>query len=383
MGCSSCGTEGGCGSSRGCGKSGSCSSYKLSVFDWLSDIELPHGQTPFDCVEVRFKNSRKEFYKNSENLPLNIGDVIAVEAASGHDIGIVSLTGELVKKQMRKHKVAFDSEEVKKIYRIAKKNDIDKWIEAQQLEIDTMYKARTIALQQGLEMKISDVEYQGDKTKAIFYYTAESRVDFRELIKLLADEFKIRIEMKQIGVRQEASRLGGIGSCGRELCCSTWLTDFRSVATSAARYQQLSLNPQKLAGQCGKLKCCLNYELDSYMDALKIFPDTNIKLKTEKGEAFFRKMDIFKNLMWYSYVNEPLKFIEIKVERVNEIISMNKKGKNPNDLMDFVETVEEIKLPDYANVVGQDSLTRFDNPNRHKKHKKNKHRKHKKSNNKN
>lgn len=365
MGCSSCGcsTGGGCSSSDrgGCSKSGTCSSYKLNVFDWLNDIELPHGQVAFDCVEIRFKNSRKEFYRNSENLSLNVGDVVAVESQSGHDIGIISLTGELVKKQMRKRKVAFDSDEVKKVYRLAKKSDIEKWIEAQQMEVDTMYKARTIAIALGLEMKISDVEYQGDKTKAIFYYTAEGRVDFRELIKKLADEFKIRIEMKQIGVRQEASRLGGIGSCGRELCCSTWLTDFRSVSTSAARYQQLSLNPQKLAGQCGKLKCCLNYELDSYVEALKEFPDTNIKLKTKKGQAFYRKMDIFKNLMWYSYQDEPLKFIELKLDRVNEIVEMNNNGKQPTDLMDFVDFKEVVKEPDYANVVGQDSLTRFDN----------------------
>ena len=248
MGCSGCSTARGCGTSaKGCkSKTGSCN--KLNVFDWLSDIELPHGQKMFDCVEIRFKNSRKEFYRNTEELSLHVGDIVAVESSPGHDIGTVSLTGELVKKQMRKRKVAFDSEEVKKIYRQAKKTDVDKWVEAQQLEVDTMYKARTLAIQQGLQMKISDVEYQGDRSKAIFYYTAEGRVDFRELIKKLAGEFKIRIEMKQIGVRQEASRLGGIGSCGRELCCSTWLTDFRSVSTSAARYQQLSLNPEKLAG---------------------------------------------------------------------------------------------------------------------------------------
>ncbi len=365
MGCSSCGSDGGCGTSGGgsCSKSGSCSSYKLSVFDWLSDIELPHGQALFDCVEVHFKNSRKDFYRNTTNLSLNVGDVVAVETTSGHDIGTITLTGELVKKQMRKNKVAFDSPEIKKIYRLAKTTDIEKWIESQQLEIDTMYKARTIAIEQGLDMKISDVEYQGDKTKAIFYYTAEARVDFRELIKRLAEEFKIRIEMKQIGVRQEASRLGGIGSCGRELCCSTWLTDFRSVSTSAARYQQLSLNPQKLAGQCGKLKCCLNYELDAYTDALKIFPDTSIMLETEKGSAFYRKMDIFKNMMWYSYKHEAIQFIEMKVERVNEIIAMNKKGQKPSDLVAYVEPIKkEFIEPDYANVVGQDSLTRFDNP---------------------
>ena len=367
MGCSGCSSSRGCGTaSNGCkSKAGSCN--KLNVVDWLNDIELPHGQKMFDCVEVRFKNSRKEFYRNTETLSLNIGDVVAVESSPGHDIGTVSLTGELVKKQMRKRKVAFDSEEVKKIYRLAKKTDIDKWVEAQQLEVDTMYKARTIAIELGLEMKISDVEYQGDKSKATFYYTAESRVDFRELIKRLATDFKIRVEMKQIGVRQEASRLGGIGSCGRELCCSTWLTDFRSVSTSAARYQQLSLNPQKLAGQCGKLKCCLNYELDSYVSELKKFPDTNTKLKTQKGQAFYRKMDIFKNMMWYSYQDEPLKFIELKVNRVNEIIELNKKGEKPADLIDFIDTKEVIKEPDYANVVGQDSLTRFDKPKKKNK----------------
>ena len=372
MGCSGCSTARGCGTSaKGCkSKTGSCN--KLNVFDWLSDIELPHGQKMFDCVEIRFKNSRKEFYRNTEELSLHVGDIVAVESSPGHDIGTVSLTGELVKKQMRKRKVAFDSEEVKKIYRQAKKTDVDKWMEAQQLEVDTMYKARTLAIQQGLQMKISDVEYQGDRSKAIFYYTAEGRVDFRELIKKLAGEFKIRIEMKQIGVRQEASRLGGIGSCGRELCCSTWLTDFRSVSTSAARYQQLSLNPEKLAGQCGKLKCCLNYELDTYVDALKGFPNTNLKLKTKKGNAFYRKMDIFKDVMWYSYQDEPLKFIELKRERVNEIVIMNKKDEKPNDLMDFVETKIVIKEPEYGNVVGQDSLTRFDKPKGNKSRNKNK-----------
>lgn len=395
MSCGSCGTSGGCGTVGGCGSaagggcsnSDSCGSYKLSVVDWLNDIELPHGQEAFDCVEVRFKNSRKEFYRNTESLSLNVGDVIAVESSPGHDIGTISLTGELVKKQMRKRKIAFDSEEIKKIYRLAKKTDIDKWLEAQKQEVDTMYKARTIAIQLGLQMKISDVEYQGDKSKAIFYYTAESRVDFRELIKRLADEFKIRIEMKQIGVRQEASRLGGIGSCGRELCCSTWLTDFRSVSTSAARYQQLSLNPQKLAGQCGKLKCCLNYELDSYVDALKEFPSTNAKLNTAKGQAFFRKMDIFSQTMWYSYKDDPIGFIELKVDRVKEILAMNKKGEKPQELKDFTTVKEVVQEPDYANVVGQDSLTRFDKPkgknnrNRNKKRKNNNNRNNNRKNN--
>jgi cell fate regulator YaaT (PSP1 superfamily) len=380
MGCSGCSTDRGCGtSSKGCqSKTGSCN--KLNVFDWLSDIELPHGQVAFDCVEVRFKNSRKEFYRNTESLAINVGDVIAVDTSPGHDIGTVSLTGELVKKQMRKHKVAFDSEEIKKVHRLAKKTDIDKWVKAQQQEVDTMYKARTIAIELGLEMKISDVEYQGDGNKAIFYYTAEGRVDFRELIKRLASDFKVRIEMKQIGVRQEASRLGGIGSCGRELCCSTWLTDFRSVSTSAARYQQLSLNPQKLAGQCGKLKCCLNYELDSYVEALKAFPDTNIKLNSAKGQAFYRKMDIFSNTMWYSYKDDPMSFIELKLDRVNEIIDLNKKGEKPQDLKSFVEFKEVVKEPEYENVVGQDSLTRFDKPKNKKKKNWNKKRKNKNRN---
>jgi cell fate regulator YaaT (PSP1 superfamily) len=381
MGCSGCSTDRGCGTtSKGCqSKTGSCN--KLNVFDWLKDIELPHGQKMFDCVEIRFKNSRKEFYRNADELSLNVGDVVAVESAPGHDMGTVSLTGELVKKQMKKRKVAFDSEEIKNIYRQAKKTDIEKWLEAQALETETMYKARTLAIELGLQMKISDVEYQGDRSKAVFYYTAENRVDFRELIKRMAGEFKIRIEMKQIGVRQEASRLGGIGSCGRELCCSTWLTDFRSVSTSAARYQQLSLNPQKLAGQCGKLKCCLNFELDSYVDELKGFPNTNLKLKTKKGNAFYRKMDIFKNVMWYSYQDEPLKFIELKLDRVNEIVAMNKKDEKPDDLIGFIEFKEVIKEPEYSNVVGQDDLTRFDKPKGGNKNKnKNKKRKFNNSN---
>lgn len=379
MGCSGCSTGRGCGtSSKGCKNNASGGCNKLDVFNWLNDIELPHGQKLFDNVEVRFKNSRKEFFKNIDTLTLHVGDVIVVESSSGHDLGTVSLTGELVKKQMVKRKIAFDSEEVRKIHRLAQKKDIDMWAEAQQMEIDTMYQARTIAIELGLEMKISDVEYQADKSKAIFYYTAEGRVDFRELIKRLAEKFKTRIEMKQIGVRQEASRLGGIGSCGRELCCSTWLTDFRSVSTSAARYQQLSLNPEKLAGQCGKLKCCLNYELDTYVDALQEFPNTNIELETAKGKAFFRKMDIFKRKVWYSYKDDPIKFIELKVEKVNEIITQNKKGEKPQDLMSFVEVVVEVKTPEYENVVGQDSLTRFDRPKGGKKRKKKRpHSKHK------
>lgn len=369
MGCSGCSTGRGCSTASnglpgGCKNNGSCGTggcNKLNVFDWLANMELPSGQPAFDIVEIRFKNSRKDFYRNVNNLQLNVGDVVAVEATGGHDIGVISISGELVRLQMKKRNVKTDSEEIKKVYRKAKPADIEKWQEAQGLEQATMYRARTCAVKLNLQMKISDVEYQGDRTKAIFYYTADDRVDFRELIKVLADEFKVRIEMKQIGARQEASRLGAIGSCGRELCCSTWLTDFRSVSTSAARYQQLSLNPLKLAGQCGKLKCCLNYELDSYMDALHDFPEVNnVKLETERGRAFHQKTDIFRRTMFFSYTDEPDNFIPLPVDRVKEIMEMNKNSVKPADLLIKVTPKFVEKKPDYENVVGQDSLTRFD-----------------------
>jgi cell fate regulator YaaT (PSP1 superfamily) len=368
MGCSSGGcSTGSNGIPAGCNNNGSCGTAdgcnKLTVFDWLGNMALPDGQKPFDIVEVRFKNSRKEFYRNVNALQLNVGDAIAVVATSGHDMGTVSLTGELVRLQLKKRNVNFDSAEIRKVYRKAKQVDIDKWKEAQSLEVDTMYRARTIALRLGLEMKLSDVEYQGDKSKAIFYYTADARVDFRELIKVLADEFRVRIEMRQIGARQEASRLGGIGSCGRELCCSTWLTDFRTVNTSAARYQQLSLNPLKLAGQCGKLKCCLNYELDSYLDALKEFPDMDgKKIQTLKGDAFLQKTDIFRRMMWFSYRSEPGVLIPMHVDTVKKMIEQNAAGEMPEALVATVKqpakllTVEH----DFENQAGQDSLTRFD-----------------------
>jgi len=380
MGCGGCSTGRGCstatsGIPTGCNNNGSCGTggcNKLNVFDWLANMELPKGQPKNECVEIRFKNSRKEFFRNVNDLSLAVGDVVAVEASPGHDIGIISLTGELVRLQMNKKNSSATSEEIKKIYRKAKSADIDKWKEAQALENDTMHRARTIAVRLKLHMKISDVEYQGDKTKAIFYYTADERVDFRELIKLMADEFKVRIEMRQIGARQEASRLGGIGSCGRELCCSTWLTDFRSVTTGAARYQQLSLNPLKLAGQCGKLKCCLNYELDSYLDALKDFPDISLKIESEKGKAFHQKTDIFRRIIWYSYTSEPDKFIPIEVSRVNEIIKMNKEGKFPVEFVKEQAPVVVEKKLDYENVVGQDSLTRFDQKRKKHKYKKRK-----------
>ena len=289
-----------------------------------------------------------------------MGDTVAVESTSGHDIGIVSLKGELVRLQMRKKKVKTDSEEIKTLYRHASALDLEKWETAKNREKKTMYRAREMAFNLNLDMKIGDVEFQGDNTKAIFYYTSDGRVDFRELIKQMAHEFKVRIEMRQIGVRQEAQRMGGIGSCGRELCCSTWLNDFRSVSTSAARYQQLSLNPQKLAGQCGKLKCCLNYELDMYVEAIKDFPKSNVKLKTKKGEAFMQKMDIFKRKVWYSYSSEPSNFFELHLDKVKEIVFENKKGNHPESLEMYINTLVEEPKHDYENVVGQDSITRFD-----------------------
>ena len=358
----------GCKNNGACGVSG-CN--KLEVFDWLAGMVLPDGQRAFDIVEVRFKNSRKAFYRCPSDIELHVGEVIAVESSPGHDIGVVSLTGELVKFQMRKKSVK-DNSEIRKVYRKAHEEDIKKWQEARQLEQETMIKARKISADCGLVMKISDVEYQGDKSRATFYYTAEDRVDFRELIRLFAEAFKVRIEMRQIGFRQEASRLGGIGSCGRELCCSTWLTDFRSVSTGAARYQQLALNPQKLAGQCGKLKCCLNYELDSYVEATKDFPPSNVKLFTEAGAAVQFKVDIFKRMVWFIYeeYNAGSSPIGLELEAVNEIIELNRQGKKPKDLRDFVleEEVEEEIF--YSNVVGQDSLNRFDGKAKAKRKKK-------------
>ena len=364
MACTNCSTGAKDGTPKGCKNNGTCgtdSCNKLTVFDWLSNMALPGGQEPFNAVEIRFKNGRKEFFRNTEKLTLSIGDVVATEASPGHDIGIVSLTGELVKVQMKKKGENPDGD-LAKIYRKATQKDIDIWSDCREKEEKIKVKAREIAINLKLEMKISDIEYQGDGSKATFYYTANDRVDFRQLIKEFAREFSIRIEMKQVGFRQEASRLGGIGSCGRELCCSTWLTDFRSVNTSAARYQQLSLNPQKLAGQCGKLKCCLNYELDTYLDTLKHIPDMDTKLYTEKGDAFCQKIDIFKELMWFSYANNSAHWHVLPVAQVQEILKINKKKERVASLEEFVvETVPQIEKT-YQNVVGQDSLTRFDQP---------------------
>ncbi|PHQ56538.1 MAG: hypothetical protein COC16_03085 [Lutibacter sp.] len=360
---------------KGCKSNGSCatdSCEKLSVFDWLGNMSLPTGQERFNIVEVRFKNGRKHFYRNQDKLQISIGDIIAVEGNPGHDIGTVSLSGELVKVQMKKKGVDLDSEDIKKIYRKATQKDIDIWTSARNKEYDTQYRGREILGRLGLKMKLSDVEYQGDGNKATFYYTADERVDFRQLIRDLAGAFSIRVEMKQVGLRQEAARLGGVGSCGRELCCSTWLTDLRNVSTSAARYQQLSLNPQKLAGQCGKLKCCLNYELDTYLDALKDFPKQDIVLKTEKGEATFIKMDIFKGLLWYTYKENRVKWFKLTLEQVQEIIDLNKDNEVATSLEEYEADVVEVPKIDFENVVGQDSLTRFDVPKRKKKRNKKK-----------
>ena len=371
MACNSCSTDDG-GQPKGCKNNGTCgtdSCNKLTVFDWLANMSLPSGEKPFDWVEVRFKNGRKVYYKNTENLTLSIGDIVATQAQSGHDVGMVTLTGELVRIQMKRKNISQKEEDIVKIYRKASQKDIDIWSAERDKEEPMKVKARQFAIDLKLEMKISDIEFQGDGSKATFYYTAEERVDFRELIKVFAREFRTRIEMKQVGFRQEASRLGGIGSCGRELCCSTWLTDFRSVSTSAARYQQLSLNPQKLAGQCGKLKCCLNYELDTYLDALKEFPKTDIKLQTEKGTAVCQKTDIFKGHMWYAYEGEWMNWHKITTDQANEIISLNKKNTKVASLEEYASELLNDTKNEFENVVGQDSLTRFDSPKSNNKRK--------------
>ena len=365
MSCGSC-SSGACGTGSkplGCNSNGGCttgSCNKLVVFDWLSGMEI-QSSTHERIVEVWFKSTRKDFFRYNEEMLPSVGDTVIVSSSPGYDIGSVSLTGELVSVQMKKKGVS-PRNNLSRIQRLATQEDIDKWQSFREKEKDCMIKARKMAKEFNLEMKISDVEYQADGTKATFFYTSEGRVDFRELIKKFASSFKVRVEMKQIGTRQEAGRVGGIGSCGRELCCSSWLSDFRSVSTSAARYQQLAINPIKLAGQCGKLKCCLNYELDTYMDALKDFPKGDIKLKTKKGLAFLQKTDIFKRMLWFSYTDEPAVFLPVTLDRVKEIMELNLESKKPDDLTDYnLVTKTPEKLPDFENVVGQDDLHRFDN----------------------
>lgn len=338
---------------------------KLHCYNWLSDI--PGGFVDSELVEVQFKNTRKGYYKNSTNIPLEIGDMVAVEASPGHDIGQVSLIGALVKLQMKKANIKPDAE-IKRVFRKAKPADLEKYEEAKAKENDTMIRSRKIAASLNLDMKIGDVEYQGDGNKAIFYYIADERVDFRQLIKVLAEVFRVRIEMKQIGARQEAGRIGGIGPCGRPLCCASWMTNFVSVATSAARYQDISMNPQKLAGQCAKLKCCLNFEVDTYAEAVKRMPSKDIKLETADATYYHFKTDIFKREITYSTDKSiPANLVTIDVQRAFEIISMNKAGEKPLKLQRDGEDVAKEQVKEFGDIVGQDSLTRFDKKKKKRK----------------
>ena len=365
-----CGTGSGCdgcsvSEKRGCGTS--------SVFNWLAKVDDAKSNKHSDLVEVQFKMNRKGYFQNTENITVCEGDWVVVEGSSGHDVGKITLLGEIVNYQLKRKKIDTSKEPLKKIYRLAKDKDIQKFKSSIELEDPTLKKAKLIIKNHKLEMKLVDIEYQGDKSKAIFYYTAEKRVDFRELIKEYSKTFAVRIEMRQIGVRQEAAMVGGIGSCGRELCCSTWMTDFPPVSTSSARYQQLSINPQKISGQCGKLKCCLNFELDSYLDSLKHFPKSKQILKTEKGDAKQIKIDVFKKKLSYVYKTKEPGIFELSLKQVLQIIEDNKKGRKPLSLEDFILEKEENKI-DFKNVVGQDNINRFDKKNK-KSRSKNKRRK--------
>jgi len=349
---------------------GGCQRGKLHSFNWLEDI--PGGYADSYLVEVQFKNTRKGFYRNSARLPLEIGDIVAVEASPGHDIGTVTLIGKLVELSMKRAGVRSGSQgpEIRRVFRKAKPADIEKFDEARAREHDTMIRARRIAEDLKLNMKIGDVEYQGDGNKAIFYYIADERVDFRQLIKILAETFKVRIEMKQIGARQEAGRIGGIGPCGRPLCCSQWMTNFVSVATSAARYQDISLNPQKLAGQCAKLKCCLNFEVDTYMEASKKMPPREVRLETADATYFHFKSDIFNRLVTYSTDKSlAANLVTIDADRVFEIIAMNKAGEKPLTLMRETDVKPKEKAA-FGDILGDDDLTRFDNKKKKRKNKK-------------
>lgn len=367
MGCTSCGT-GGCGSTGGCGKNGGCATggcNKLNTFDWFNGMQQPN-QTEFENIyEVRFKNTRKRFYRNVNGIPVITGDFVVVESDRGFDLGQISLGGILAQLQMKKRKINKNSDRVRKIYRIATKDDLAKLRKARAREQETLVRTREIVRELDLDMKISDVEFQGDNTKAIFYYIADQRVDFRELIKQLANEFRIRVEMKQIGLRHESGLVGGIGSCGRELCCSTWLTDFKSVSTAAARFQNLSLNPMKISGQCGRLKCCLNFELETYMDALEDIPKVE-KIDTQAGIASRQKTDIFKRIMWFSYERETT-WVPVSVDHVIEMAKMNRNGEKPASLR-ALESPEDLLAEesiDFVDVVGQSTLR--EDPKRRRK----------------
>lgn len=367
-------------SSGGCGKTdgGGCSSggcNRINTYDWFADIPLS-DQYNFNTVEISFKNgSRKAFFTNDSKLELYKGDSVVVEAAQGYDIGEVSMKGELVKLQMKRKNVKESADTIRKILRKASENDTEKLEELRASEREIMIKARVISRELNLDMKLGDVEYQGDGKKVTFYYTAENRIDFRDLVKRYVSEFKVKIEMRQIGARQEAGRIGGIGSCGRELCCSTWITDFQSVSTGAARYQQLSINTEKLSGQCGRLKCCLNYELDTYLDALKGIPKNSEKLKTQEGTAFLRKTDVFKGELTYS-IDKTSKFYKLSAEDVKKILLMNKNNEKPASLVDFnIETITEKKLDEYEDLVGQVSLKNIEKKSSNNNRNKNKRRK--------
>ncbi len=368
MGCSTCGvTEGesvaGCNSNGGCA-SGGCN--KLNTFDWLSNMEPP-AHIRFDILEVRFKNGRKEFFRLPENEVFHTGDAVIVDVPNGHHLGHISLQGELVRLQIRKKQ--YDENEIRRIYRLATPADIEKFRKVKNRELPTLYRTREIIHDLKLEMKLTDVEYQADNSKATFYYSADDRVDFRELIKILAAEFKIRVEMRQISLRQEAGRLGGIGSCGRELCCSTWLSEFKSVSTQAARYQNLSLNPTKLSGQCGRLKCCLNYELETYMDALEDIPEIDKPLLTEHGPARLQKTDIFRKILWFGF-DEESAWYPLEVDRVKEILAMNAKGKKPATLTENIILDQKVA----ASSLNSDLIAMDKKFGKKKKKKKNKHR---------
>lgn len=368
MGCTSCGT----GKPNGCKSNGGCSTggcNRLNVYDWLADIPIDDMENSCHIIEVSFnQGSRKDFYRNNTVNAFSKGDIVAVEGISGFDVGTVNLTGELVRLQLKKKRVNEDSPDIKRILRLATNNDIAKWKETKAREREVLIRSRAIARQLNLNLKMSEVEIQADARKATFFYTADDRVDFRELIRVYANEFKVKVEMKQIGARQEAGKVGGIGSCGRELCCSTWLTDFKSVNTNAARYQNLSINQTKLSGQCGRLKCCLNYELDTYLDALQYFPEDADVIEVAKGRAFLVKKDIFRNLMWYSMADST-KHYPLTIETVKKIKAQNKEGIKP----DALETVEVLSgkpkevEPEFVDVVGQISLRSLDKNSRKNK----------------
>ena len=373
MSCGTCSSGGGC-STGGCGQKGGCATggcNKLNTYDWLGNMLSPDKSEVDNVYEIRFKNTRKGFYRNVNGLRLYIGDPVVVESDRGYDVGVLSLGGIMAELQMKRKGIHIPDKDVPRIYRKANENDIDLLKQVRKREPETLLRTREIVTELNLDMKVSDVEFQGDNAKAIFYYIADHRVDFRELIKFLAREFRIRVEMKQIGLRHEAGLVGGIGSCGRELCCSTWLTEFKTVSTSAARFQNLSLNPMKISGLCGRLKCCLNFELDTYMDALKDFPSIEM-LETRKGKAYLQKTDIFKGKMWFSYPDETT-WYPMNVKEVKRVVSMNENGKKPDALATIKEVVKGAeKVFDFVDVVGTDlppreqSSSRRGNNNRRK-----------------